>query len=137
MRDKPDGAALLDLARAVLFDDLLAELPEAARYRARMVANAMAIAAREISEGKRTQEADRDALAALYDETPTPADRIDPENLDDALTRLNWWLAAEIRAGRRDGDAPVHELLRESVRGRLRLANPKALPSDDQQGGNQ
>jgi len=131
MRDKPDGAALLDLARAVLTGDLLAELPEAARYRARMVANAMAIAAREMSAGKRTQEAERDALAALYDEAPTAAGQADAEELDEALTRLNWWLAAEIRAGRRDGDAGVHELLQESARGRLRLANPKALPSDN------
>jgi len=132
MRDKPDGAVLLDLARAVLAEELLAELPESARYRARMVANAMAIAAREISGGKRTQEAERDALAALYDEAPTPAGRADTEELDEALTRLNWWLAAEIRAGRRDGDARVHALLQESVRGRLRLANPKALPNKDQ-----
>ena len=31
MRDKPDGAALLNLARAVLAEELLAELPKAAR----------------------------------------------------------------------------------------------------------
>ncbi len=132
MRDKPNGAALLDLARRVLRDELLAELPEDARYRARMVANAMAITAREISDGSRTQEAERRALAALYDEAPTPAGQPETEQLDDALARLNWWLAAEIRGGRRDGDARVHALLRESARDRLRLVNPKALQDGDQ-----
>ena len=127
MPDKPDSGTLLDLARQVLLEDLLAELPEAAHYRARMVGNAMAIAARVIADGGRTQEAERKALAALYDEMPTPAGRVDPELLDDALTRLNWWLVAEIRAGRQDGDAQVHTLLRNSALGRLRLANPKAL----------
>jgi hypothetical protein len=132
MRDKPDGAALLRLARVVLTEELLAELPESARYRARMVANAMAIAVRETHEGIRVQETERNKLAALYDEAPTPADRVDAETLDEALTRLNWWLAAEIRAGRRDGDEIVHGLLQESARARLRLANPKALQDDDQ-----
>ncbi|MHA1600935.1 MAG: DUF6285 domain-containing protein [Alphaproteobacteria bacterium] len=127
MRDKPDGVALLNLARAVLTEELLAELPKAARYRARMIGNAMAIAAREISDGGCIQEAERKALAALYDEAPTPAERADTEPVDEALSRLNWWLVAEIRAGRRDGDTRVHTLLRDSAIGRLRLANPKAL----------
>lgn len=128
MRDKPDGAALLELARSVLTEDLLAELPETARYRVRMVGNAMAIARREISDGGRIQEGERKALADLYDEPATPAGRVDAEPLDEALNRLNWWLVAEIRAGRRDGEARVHTLLRDSARGRLSLANPKALP---------
>ena len=102
MRDTPDGADLLGLARAVLTGELLAELPESARYRARMVANAMAIAARETRDGARVREAERAVLAALYGETPSAADTEPP---DEALVRLNWWLAAEIRAGRRDGPA--------------------------------
>ena len=132
MRDKPDGAALLELARAALVEELLAELPESARYGARMVANAMAIAGREASDGGRIQEAERNALAALYEEAPAAAGGADAEQLDEALTRLNWWLVAEIRAGRRDGDADVHTILQDSARGRLRLVNPKALRGDDQ-----
>lgn len=132
MRDQPDGAMLLDLARRALIADLLPALPEAARYRARMVANAMAIAAREMSDGDGTQRARRRALAGLFDEAPVPAGRGDPEPLDEALTRLNWWLVAEIRGRRWDGDAHVHALLQDSARARLRLANPKALRDDDQ-----
>jgi Domain of unknown function (DUF6285) len=127
MRDKPDGAALLKAARAVLTEELLEELPEAARYQARMVANALAIAAREIADGERHLEVERKILAEFYDEAPTPIGRIGAEPLDEALARLNWWLVAEIRAGRRDGDTRVHTMLRDSVIGRLRLANPKVL----------
>ena len=126
-----DDAVLLDLARRVLRDEALAEGPEAARYRARMAENAMAIAARANADGGRTREAERDALAALYDEAPESAERVDAEQPDDAVTRLNWWLTAEIRAGRRDGDARVHALLRDSATARLRLANPKALRGRD------
>ncbi len=132
MRDKPDGAALLELARTTLVEELLAELPETAHYSARMVANAMAIAAREIGQGGRLQEAERSALAALYGEAPAPAAGAIAEPLDEALTRLSWWLVAEIRAGRRDGDAGVHTILRDSARSRLRLVNPKALRDDRQ-----
>ena len=47
MREQPQGADLLDAARDLLLAELLPKLPEAQRFAARMVANAMAIAARE------------------------------------------------------------------------------------------
>jgi aminoglycoside phosphotransferase (APT) family kinase protein len=47
MPDLPQGPALLDLARDVLLNDLLPLLPEERRIEARLVANCMAIAARE------------------------------------------------------------------------------------------
>jgi hypothetical protein len=127
-----ESARLLELARAVLAEEIGPALPQDTRYGARMVANAMAIAAREMIDGEVTARAERAALAELYEEPPTPPGRADAESLDEALTRLNWWLVAEIRAGRRDGDARVHALLRQAARARLRLANPKALPDDDQ-----
>ncbi|HEY2891769.1 MAG TPA: phosphotransferase [Dongiaceae bacterium] len=46
---QPDGAGLLAEARRVLSEDLLAQLPEQRRYEARMIANAMAIAGRELA----------------------------------------------------------------------------------------
>ena len=127
-----ESARLLKLARAALAEEIVPALPEDARYGARMVANAMAIAAREMIDGEDTARAERTALAELYEEPPPPPGRTDAETLDEALTRLNWWLVAEIRAGRRDGDARVHAILRQAARARLRLANPKALPDDDQ-----
>ncbi len=129
--DTPNDASLLDMARRVLLEDVLAELPEAARYRARIVGNAMAIAGRAINDGGRTREAERSALMALYNEAPESAGHIDAEPLDEAVIRLNWWLTAEIRDGRRDGDAHVHALLRDNAQARLRLANPKALRGRD------
>ena len=47
MREEPTAADLLDTARDLLLADLLPKLPEAQRFAARMVANALAIAARE------------------------------------------------------------------------------------------
>jgi hypothetical protein len=124
MGERPDGAALLDLARRVLHDEVLAELPETARYRARLVGKAMAIAGREGRDGEVPLRAVHAALAALYGEgAPDTA----AERVDEAVLRLSWWLVAEIRAGRRDGDAQVHGLLCEVARERLRVVDPKAL----------
>jgi hypothetical protein len=50
MRVEPGGAELLRVARAELLEALLPHLPVASHYAARMVANAMAIAARELQE---------------------------------------------------------------------------------------
>src|SRR5262249_14969795 len=47
--DQPDGSMLLSEARDRLMGSLLSDLPEKQRYEARMIANAMAIAARELS----------------------------------------------------------------------------------------
>jgi len=49
MRVRPDGAELLRVARAELLERLLPQLPASHHYAARMVANAMAIAAREMT----------------------------------------------------------------------------------------
>ncbi len=45
---QPDGTMLLAEARRLLSEELLADLPERRRYEARMIANAMAIAGREL-----------------------------------------------------------------------------------------
>jgi aminoglycoside phosphotransferase (APT) family kinase protein len=54
--ERPDGAALLAEARRLLSEELLVQLPEARRYEARMIANAIAIAGRELAA--RTPAAD-------------------------------------------------------------------------------
>jgi aminoglycoside phosphotransferase (APT) family kinase protein len=46
--DRPEGSALLAEARRLTLEELLPLLPEQRRYEARMVANAMAIAGREL-----------------------------------------------------------------------------------------
>jgi aminoglycoside phosphotransferase (APT) family kinase protein len=47
--ERPEGAVLLAEARRVMLEELLPLLPEERRYEARMAANAMAIAGRELS----------------------------------------------------------------------------------------
>jgi hypothetical protein len=119
MRDRPDGAELLHQARSVLLDELAGELPESRRYDVLMVASAMAMAARELEAGQ-GRKAERAALEALLG----PASERD---LDAALGDLNRSLAAEIRAGGRDGDPRVHEVLGRDAAARFALSNPKLL----------
>lgn len=119
--ETPDTAELLALARQTLLDELLAALPEDKRYAARLVANAMAIAAREVEGGAAARQAAGEALCRLYGE-PVDAARLEP---------LRRRLAQDIRAGAFDGAARVHALLRDDVRARLALSNPKAAAKDE------
>ena len=127
MPERPDGAHLLKLARASLLEELSTELGEASRYTARLIANAMAIAARELEAGAGPRHRERDALAKLFreDREETPA-LAQAETLDEALQRMRWRLAAEIRGGERDADAKVHGLLREVAAARLEIVKPGA-----------
>ena len=59
--EQPDARNLLETARALLLDSLLPALPAERRLEARMVASAMAIAARTIGTADDTPDA---ALAA-------------------------------------------------------------------------
>lgn len=116
MLERPDGPDLLDTAREVLLNELLPHLPEAQRFQARMVANAMAIA-------RRGSVADpAPALAALRALLAEP--EAEPASL---LSRLS----TEIRAGQHDPGTPNHAAvaaaLAELVRLRCSVSAPKAL----------
>lgn len=128
MRDRPDGTKLLEIARAALLDDLLPALPEDQRYSARLIANAMAIAARELTAGDAPMRAERAALDRLVGDSRDGV-RTDPdtESLEEALQRLTWRLAAEIRAGGRDGDREIYDALRNGAVDRVRQTNPRRL----------
>ncbi len=95
--DRPAAGELLAVARQTLLSDLLPALPEEMRYQALMLANALAIAGREIA-----QTGGEDAAA---------------------LQRL----AVEIRTGQHDGDAAVYDRLLAWTRARVAVTNPKAL----------
>jgi len=94
--DRPDGAELLTVARATLLEDLLPELPPARRYDALMIANAMAMAQRELEARPTVDE--RGALKHL---------------------------ASELRAGKRDGDQETYGGLLESCMARVRVSQPR------------
>ena len=99
MKVEPGGAELLRVARAELLEALLPQLPESGRYAARMVANAMAIAARELSRG--------------------PATSLDAKRLAREIR------AGDHDAPACSG--PVRETLRDLTRARLAVSNPRIL----------
>lgn len=129
MRDRPSGAELLWQARAVLLQELLAELPEHKKYDALMVGAAMAIAARELDAGDGPLRDCHDALSRLYGEAGgQPSDQT---ALREDLLRMLSHLSQEIRGGDRDGEGHVHALLREIAEAKLRESNPKALAASE------
>jgi hypothetical protein len=97
MRVQPDAGELLRVARGELLETLLPHLPEAQRYTARMVANAMAIAARELR-------------------TPVAAVPVDEATL-----------ARQIRSGAHDGSTAILATLRDITARRLAVSNPRVL----------
>ena len=126
MTDRPNGAELLKIAREALMRELAAELPESKRYLALMIANAMAIAAREAELGDGADRAELTSLRMLFQE-PGPDTS---EDVADRLAALNRRLCAEIRAGRFNGgdaEARLRAHLRRSAEARVAISNPKAL----------
>jgi hypothetical protein len=126
MTDHPDAAALLEEARRTLLETLLPLLPPERRYDGLMVANALAIAAREAGQGDAALRAGAASLTALFAAAPATGD-----NLRAHLLELEARLAREIRAGLCDAPGPrrdaVRDYLRRSATARARISNPKAL----------
>jgi hypothetical protein len=108
MQERPDGPDLLAAARETLLSRLLPALPAALQYEARMVANAMAIAARQA-------EVPEAAFTALM---PGEADGLAA-------------LVAAIRAGAFAPGTGRHAecaaFLRAFAEARARVSNPRAL----------
>jgi hypothetical protein len=115
MRELPSGPALLAIAREVLLAELLPHLPEDKVLAARMVANAMGIAAREAAQDAGWIAEARARMSALT------GDAADPLRA----------FAAAIRAGAFDPGAPRHAeaaaLLRDITRARCAVSAPRAL----------
>jgi len=124
MNDRPDANELLEIARRTLLDEVLPRLPDDLRYRALMIANAMAIAAREHAAGDTRASAELARLQALYGE---PQHALSGSALHTALSGYNQRLAADIRAGRCDGRAGLRGHLVQTTADKLTVANPKAL----------
>ena len=101
MRDKPFGAALLDVAQQALSQEVAPTLTGQPRYVALMVANAMGIVAREIEREAEVARAWDRALARVA------------ENGD--LEASAGRLAQAIRNGEHDADAALHSALLETA----------------------
>jgi len=117
MREPPEGPDLLGTARDVVLKELLPHLPEAQKFAARMVANAMAIAQREAKQDDAWETQAGAEIAALmgYDAGA------------DAMRRF----AADIRARRCDPGGAKHaeafRILRTMARRRCEVSAPRAL----------
>ncbi len=126
MNDRPDARDLLEIARHAFTAEILPAVPEPLRYTALMIANAMAIAQRELAAGDAPLREEYRRLAGLLPQNPAAPGG---GALRDAVESYNRRLANEIRAGRFDGEkrAAVLEHLRRTTEEKLAVSNPKAL----------
>lgn len=117
MRDRPTAERLLEEARRALLRELVPTAGDGQRYTLLMIANALAIATRELRDGAAVEAEEQAALAAFLGDAAKDGDAAGREAA----------LCAAIRAGRYDADARLHELLSRSIVRRLSITNPKAL----------
>jgi hypothetical protein len=114
MREHPNGAELLAIAREVLRKELIPLLPKDKAYDALMIANAMSIAERQLQTGEQPQQQEQKALAALL-------------GREGDLAALNSEFAAQIRQGSLEDSAEARQLLWDATVQRVRESAPKAL----------
>ncbi|WP_085586594.1 MULTISPECIES: DUF6285 domain-containing protein [unclassified Pseudomonas] len=116
---QPNAHELLEIARQTLLEQLLPALPGELRYPLLMIANAMAIAAREnrLQADARCQELA--LLSVLTGDGGAP------------LREARRQLARDIRQGHHDAahsQRSLTEALRQMTLTRLAISNPKAVP---------
>jgi hypothetical protein len=102
MRDKPFGAALLNVAHQALTQDIAPGLKGQQRYVVLMVANAIGIVAREIEQEAAVAKAWDRALARVEHDNGT---------LEASASRL----VQAIRTGDHDADPTLHSALLETA----------------------
>jgi len=128
LNNLPGGSDLLAIARDMLMRELLPLAADDAKYSLLMVANAIAIASRELAMGHTAEVAALARLDILYGTLPR---EITGSALRDAIAQYERRLAQDIRAGRFDADdarqRALLEYLQENVAVRLRISNPRSL----------
>jgi hypothetical protein len=114
-REAPEGPSLLATARDALLQEILPKLSGTDAFTARMIANAMAIAAREAAQDEAWVAAARATMQRLTGATEAP-DRA---------------LATAIRAGTYDPGSAHHAevaaMLRAAARMRCAISAPRVL----------
>ena len=114
-REVPEGPSLLATARDALLQEILPKLSSTDAFTARMIANAMAIAAREAAQDEAWVAATRASMQRLTSAADTP-DRA---------------LAAAIRTGAYDPGSAHHAevaaMLRKAARMRCAISAPRVL----------
>ncbi|WP_029011206.1 DUF6285 domain-containing protein [Azospirillum halopraeferens] len=126
MRNDPDARRLLAAALDAYRAEVLPVVPPERRYTALMIANAMAIAARELDG---LDAAGHAMMAAMIPLVGSDADEsLSGAALSDRVDALQRRLCADIAAGAYDRDAgALLDCLDATVRARLAIANPKLL----------
>ncbi|WP_166266698.1 DUF6285 domain-containing protein [Marinobacter caseinilyticus] len=114
---RPNAAELLTIARQELLDTVLPEVDESLKYQILMIANAMKIANRELTDDHSTDHEAQSALDQFYQ---THA----PQRAEAACEQQ---LADDLRQRRFDDDDSVHRLLLTLTEHKLNLSNPKYL----------
>ncbi len=121
MSNRPNGSELLAVARRTLLDELLPLLPAAQTYDALMIANAMAMAARELD--RQGRDASEERILLFYRQV----------GLEDMANATERGLAELIRKQAIDPSRHglLLPLLLDLTRDKLAITNPKQL---DKQG---
>jgi hypothetical protein len=130
MQDRPTVAELLDAVREFLEKDALEGLEGTAKFHARVAANVMAIAGRELELGPAQVEAEWARLADLLGPVPMPPSAA---ALRQAVRQSTEALCERIRQGDADEGpfrAAVLAHVRATVREKLAIANPKLLAAE-------
>ena len=111
LHDVPTAAQLVEAVREFLERDVMAATEGRVQFHARVAVNALNMVQRELEAGPAQAVAHRERLARLG-------------VVDEAA------LAAAIRSGALDDRrADVLDVLRETVRAKLEVANPRYLPA--------
>lgn len=129
MRDQPTGDQLLETARDLLRDELLPVLPGDKRHGALMIANAMAIALRQLKSGDEPERRELDSLKAILATRQSDLRQANG-SLMQALVDCNRSLCRMIRAGAADSGQfhdQVRSHLLETTRHRVAVSNPRYL----------
>ena len=131
MQDRPTLAELLDAVHGFLEQDAVGALEGTAKFHARVAANVLAIAGRELELEPLHLAAEWQRLDALLDSAPAPADVAE---LRDGIRARTETLCERIRRG--DADDGVFRVavfahVRATVREKLAVANPKLLAVED------
>lgn len=123
MSRRPDTATLLQAGRRAVLDLIEPDMPGDRKYRMLMVANAFAIALRDLAGSDAPDDAELDLFELLYGAGTVTAAGADAAA---RLVALNRRLAGEIRDGQWDElSQPLMDLLLHQVRARIARSNPK------------
>lgn len=132
MQDQPNIENLLRVARRSVLNCFVDHLPNELRLDALIVANIMAIAAREAEYGDTPLHEEFVRLAILYGEAPLP--ETVPADVMSAIDRLSHRLALDLRHGVFEQDSrrldKVKAHLIETTLQKLRVNNPKYLKAE-------